>query len=119
MVALGAIFVDQTAIDHGAHHLSWLLTGLQPVNFTTIRTHVPDGEAVYSPLVDPRWVAANLAYMRDLDYLASRNYAVKAGAPAKTGGDAAPPISARAKARLRAQAAKAGKAEGAAPAKAK
>ena len=69
-IALQAAFVDQSAMDGGRYGLSWLLVGLPQPPFATIRQHVErQGEEPFSPLVDPRWIAANLAYLRDLDYL--------------------------------------------------
>ena len=72
-IALQAAFVDQAAMDGGKYNLSWLLVGLPQPPFATIRLHVErQGKEPFSPLVDPRWIAANLAYLRDLDYVTQR-----------------------------------------------
>lgn len=89
-IALQAAFVDQSAMDGGRYGLSWLLVGLPQPPFATIRQHVErQGEEPFSPLVDPRWIAANLAYLRDLDYLIQRQASMAATAPV---GSPAPPV---------------------------
>ena len=81
-IALQAAFVDQFAMDGGRYGLSWLLVGLPQPPFATIRQHVErQGEEPFSPLVDPRWIAANLAYTRDLDYLVQRQATMASTAP--------------------------------------
>lgn len=67
------IFTEQVAIDSGKLQVGWLLTGVAEPAFhlmTTRQKH--PGLAQFSRLSAPGWVAANLAYMRDLDFLESR-----------------------------------------------
>ena len=81
-IALQAAFVDQSAMDGGRYGLSWLLVGLPQPPFATIRQHVErQGEEPFSPLVDPRWIAANMAYLRDLGYLVQRQATMASTAP--------------------------------------
>ena len=63
----GLVYTDQTAMDFNKAKLSWLLTAL------------PDSQ--YSALANASWVGANVAFMKDLDFLESKMKA--ATGPAK------------------------------------
>ena len=67
------IFVEQVAIDSGKLQVGWLLTGVAepPLHLMTTKQKHP-GLQPFSRLSAPGWVAANLAYLRDLDFLESR-----------------------------------------------
>ena len=67
------IFTEQVAIDSGKLQVGWLLTGVAepPLHLMTTRQKHP-GLQPFSRLSAPGWVAANLAYLRDLDFLESR-----------------------------------------------
>ena len=77
LVALSAVYVEQTALEGGKHQLGWLLTGLdQPMfNLTTQNTTRNQAEP-FGQLLDPSWMQANLAYLKDLDYFNNRQAAV-------------------------------------------
>eukprot|EP00438_Fugacium_kawagutii_P032020 Skav219777 [mRNA] locus=C8726944:92:565:- [translate_table: standard] len=67
------VFVEQAALDSGKLELAYLLTGFTEPNshlFFPVRK-VP-GLKPFSRLADPLWLSANLAYLRDLDYLQAR-----------------------------------------------
>ena len=71
--AKGLIFVEQTALDEGKTSLSWLLTGLPEPNFSQVQ--MPRARSSLKPfsrLCNPSWVAANVGYLRDLDFLESK-----------------------------------------------
>ena len=67
------IFTEQVAIDSGKIQVGWLLTGVAepPFHLLTSRQKHP-GLQQFSRLSAPGWVAANLAFLRDLDFLESR-----------------------------------------------
>ena len=92
-IGLDAAYVEQSALDSGKKHLSWLLTGLKTPAWHLIGKQVPSDQP-YSHLIDAKWLAANIAYLRDIEFLTQ-----KAKATAKGGGEQDPAqMSARAKA---------------------
>lgn len=67
------IFVEQTALDAGKLELAYLLTGYtEPNSHLFFPLRKTPGLKPFSRLADPLWLSANLAYLRDLDYLQSR-----------------------------------------------
>ncbi len=72
-LARAAFFVEQTALDGGRLELSWLLTGFTEPNaqfhFSIKKT---PGLKPFSRLIHPLWLSANIAYLRDLDFLENR-----------------------------------------------
>ena len=72
-MAILAVYLEQVAVDGGRHQLGWLLTGMPKPPFQVAQAH--SQRAQEDPagfLGDPRWVAANLAYFKDVDYFESR-----------------------------------------------
>lgn len=66
----GLVFIDQTAVDYGRTNLSWLLTGLPEPQYSICqRNRVRASMTPFSRLASPAWVSANVAYMKDLDFL--------------------------------------------------
>ena len=66
-------FAEQTALDEGRTGLSWLLTGLPEPNYAvTQRNVVRYGAKPFSRLSAPSWIAANVGYLKDLEFLDSR-----------------------------------------------
>ena len=71
--AKGLIFVEQSALDEGRTGLSWLLTGLPEPNFAMIQMNRQrSGLQPFSRLAKPSWIAANVGYLKDLDFLEGR-----------------------------------------------
>ena len=67
------IFVEQVAIDSGKLQVGWLLTGVrEPAHHLLVSRQKQPGLQPFSRLSAPGWVAANLAYLRDLDYLEAK-----------------------------------------------
>ena len=67
------MFVEQVALDQGKVQLGWLLTGLPEPNHQVHFSHrKKPGLKPFSRLANPVWVSANLAYLRDLDFLETR-----------------------------------------------
>ena len=66
--------MEQTALDNGRLEVAWQLTGLTAPSSTA--TRAPQQlQRPGASLFPPRWMAANIAYLRDLDYLAARTTA--------------------------------------------
>ena len=67
------MFIEQVALDQGKLQLGWLLTGLAEPNHQVHFSHrKKPGLKPFSRLANPVWVSANLAYLRDLDFMESR-----------------------------------------------
>lgn len=66
-------FVEQCALDAGKLELGWLMSGFAEPNthlhFPVKRT---PGLKPFTRLASPLWVSANLAFLRDLDYMEGR-----------------------------------------------
>ena len=82
MVALAAVYTEQAALDQGRHQVAWLLTALDqpPFNLTSQNT-VRNQEEPFGLLCDPSWLAVNLAYLKDLDFLDARQKALSKSPP--------------------------------------
>ncbi|CAE7362816.1 unnamed protein product, partial [Symbiodinium necroappetens] len=66
LLALGLVFAEQVANEQGHTRLGWLLTGRQDPPFAQVeQRRAPRPEVPHGMLADPRWIAANLAYLRD------------------------------------------------------
>ena len=67
------LIIEQVALDSGKLELGWLLGGFPEPNthlhFSVKRT---PGLKPFSRLASPIWVSANLAFLRDLDYIQGR-----------------------------------------------
>ena len=71
-IASAAIFIEQGALDQ-SYVLAWLYTGLPDPPWHQLTTQVPRASSrPFAALAAPRWMAANLAYLRDLEFLSSR-----------------------------------------------
>ena len=90
-VALLAVYLEQVAVDGGRHQLGWLLTGMPNPPFQLVQAHSQRAqEDPVGFLGDPRWVAANLAYFKDVDYLESRTKLVGKAPPSDRPGGPPP-----------------------------
>lgn len=74
------ILCEQIAIDGGRLQLGWLLSGFPEFSQHTQFARKAPGLKPFSRLAHPSWISANLAYLRDLDYLEARMQ--NAGRPA-------------------------------------
>lgn len=72
--------IEQVALDGGKLELGWLLGGFPEPNthlhFSVKRT---PGLKPFSRLVSPIWLSANLAFLRDLDYMQGRIQTIGTG----------------------------------------
>ena len=66
-------FIEQAAIDSGKYQLAWLLTTHQePPWHLLVKQKWAPGLQPFSRLCHPSWVSANLAFLKDLDFVESR-----------------------------------------------
>jgi len=75
LVARSAVFVDQSASEGGnQYQLAWLLTGLEELNWAAVqaRANYRHQVGLISRLADPRAVAVNQAYLRELKTVEDR-----------------------------------------------
>ena len=72
-VSRGLLFVEQCAMDAGKTQFAWLLTGLPEPNWsiTTVNRR-RQGLQPFSRLAQPAWVATNVAFLRDLDFIETK-----------------------------------------------
>lgn len=76
-------FIEQAAIDAGKYQLAWLLTTHQePPWHLLVKQKWAPGLRPFSRLCHPSWVSANLAFLKDLDFVESRKALI--GKPAKS-----------------------------------
>ncbi|CAL1141466.1 unnamed protein product, partial [Cladocopium goreaui] len=66
----GMTFVDQASIDAGRTQLAWLLTGLPEPNYQVCQRNKQRAQLQpFSKLTSATAVAANVSYLKDLDFL--------------------------------------------------
>ena len=71
--ARGMIFVDQAATDFGRTTLAWLLTSLPEPQYSIVQRNKHKASmSPFTRLAQASWIAANVSYMKDLDYLEGR-----------------------------------------------
>ena len=66
------IFCEQASLDAGRLQLAWLLTGYPEPAASSTSTARRSTLKPFTALGHPSWVAGNVAYLRDLDYIESR-----------------------------------------------
>ena len=100
--ARGLVMVEQWAIDNGRSQMAWLLGGL-PDPDTSLLQHRRSDLRPYARLCQSTWIAAQVAYLRDIEFLEGRMKSGTRGAPtpAATGEEAEDPAAASAPARPR------------------
>ncbi len=78
----GIMMIEQICLDHGRCQFAWLLSGMPEPNLMQISLNRQRlGLKPYSKLAAAPWIAGNIAYLRDLDYLETR---LKTGKPGKS-----------------------------------
>lgn len=92
-VSRGLLFVEQCAMDAGKTQFAWLLTGLPEPNWsiTTVNRRRQSLQP-FSRLAQPSWVATNVAFLRDLDFIETklRSAGSKTSAAAEDGSEEKP-----------------------------
>ena len=86
LVVLQAVFIGQAAHDGGSLRLAHLLTGLEDPPFSQTELHrTARAELPHGQLSDPRWVATQLAYLRDVETIADKSTKFRSSAkPSET-----------------------------------
>lgn len=73
LMGRGVMMVEQFCLDGGRCQFGWLLSGMTEPNFGQISMNRRRlGLKPYSKLAAAPWVAANVAYLKDLDFLEGR-----------------------------------------------
>ena len=82
LLARGLMMAEQIALDSGRCQFGWLLSGMPEPDLQAIRQNKRRiGLKPYSKLAAAPWIAGNIAYLRDLDYLETR---LKSAGPKQT-----------------------------------
>ena len=90
-ISRGLLMIEQSAMDGGKTQVGWLLTGLPEPNWALVAQNKKRvGIQPFSRLSQPSWIAANVAFLKDLDFLENRMRAAgsKLGKEADTPSDA-------------------------------
>ena len=91
LICLMAVFAEQAACDGGALRMAHLLTCLEDPPFAQTELHrTMRAELAHGQLSDPRWIATQLAYLRDLEQISDKSskYVRGGGKPSETTDDA-------------------------------
>ena len=72
-VSRALLFVEQSAMDGGKTQMGWLLSGWPEPNWAiTTQNKKRMGVTPFGRLANPSWIAANVAFLKDLDFLENR-----------------------------------------------
>ena len=88
--ARGLLFVEQCAVDAGKTQMGWLLSGLPDPNYALVsQNRKRAGLQPFAHLAQASWIAANVAFLKDLDFMENRlrNAGPKATKDAEGDGD--------------------------------
>ena len=81
LIALQAVFAEQAAHDGGSLRLAHLLTGLEDPPFAQTQLHTAaKSELAQGQLSDPRWLAAQLAFLKDVESISEKTHKFTKGA---------------------------------------
>ena len=73
LMARGLMMIEQMALDQGRCNFAWLLAAMPDPNLAMIQANRKRvGLKPYAKLASAPWVAGNVAYLKDLDYLENR-----------------------------------------------
>ncbi|CAE7832501.1 SUF4 [Symbiodinium sp. CCMP2592] len=68
LLSLGLVFCEQAANEQGHTRLAWLLTCREDPPFAVVEQRkAPRAEVPHGMLPDPRWIATQLGYLRDVE----------------------------------------------------
>lgn len=71
--ARGLLFAEQCAVDAGKTQMGWLLVGLPDPNFALVsQNRKRAGLQPFAHLAQASWIAANVAFLKDLDFMENR-----------------------------------------------
>ncbi|CAE7560174.1 SUF4 [Symbiodinium sp. CCMP2592] len=73
LLSLGLVFCEQAANEQGHTRLAWLLTCREDPPFAVVEQRkAPRAEVPHGMLADPRWIATQLGYLRDVETIQDR-----------------------------------------------
>ena len=109
---LMALYLEQLVLDLSAgteSQIPWFLTGLPIPEYHLMQDHKSiQSEELFAALASPKWIHANLSYLRDLDFYQKRQHDSRtSGIPSSTSGASSSTPSRRAKAHAKKAKAKA------------
>ena len=82
LVTMQSIFAEQAAYDGGSLRLAHLLTCLEDPPFAQTELHrVPKTDFAHGQLSDPRWLASQLAYLKDVESITEKSSRYTKGSP--------------------------------------
>eukprot|EP00438_Fugacium_kawagutii_P012109 Skav220358 [mRNA] locus=scaffold609:58746:60963:+ [translate_table: standard] len=71
--ARGLLFIEQCAADAGKTQMGWLLSGFPDPNFAMVAQNKKQSKIQpYGKSAQPSWIAANVAFVKDMDFLETR-----------------------------------------------
>ena len=76
------LFVDQAGTENGRTQLAWLLAGLPEPSWSTMMRR-KSGLKPFAKSCPSLWASANLAYLREMDWLSSKMASSSSGDPSK------------------------------------
>jgi len=79
------LFVDQAGTENGRTQLAWLLAGLPEPSWSTMMRR-KSGLKPFAKSCPSLWASANLAYLREMDWLSSKMASSSSGDPSKDSG---------------------------------
>eukprot|EP00434_Breviolum_minutum_P033357 symbB.v1.2.029516.t1/scaffold3239.1/size60467/7 len=94
LAMLQAVFIEQAAYDGGALRLAHLLTCQEEPPFAMTELHKNvRSELAHAQLADPRWIATQLAFLKDLEGITDKSskYVKPNSKPSDAGGQDDPP----------------------------
>jgi len=72
-ISRGLLFVEQSAVDSGRTQMGWLLSAYPDPNWSlTSQNKRRTSLQPFARLAQPSWIAANVAFVKDLDFLEGR-----------------------------------------------
>ena len=72
-VSRGLLMIEQSAMDAGKTQMAWLLVGLPEPNWSVINQNKKrSGVQPFARLAQPSWLAANIGFLKDLDFMETR-----------------------------------------------
>ena len=72
-VSRGLVMIEECGVDSGKTQMGWLLVGLPELNWSIIsQNRCRTGIQPFAKLAQPSWVAANIGFLKDLDFMENR-----------------------------------------------
>ena len=88
MALLGLAAAEQTTLDEGRWNIAFLFTHLPEPPWALLGSRQPDPGTPFSKLADPRWTAALMGYMKDVEALRAQRQQLARGRGGRVAGAA-------------------------------